>query len=74
MARPPQTVRECTQTRRKHAPLAAPDPVTNYARDYSADELEFMRAIEEYKATRNRPYPTWSEVLAIARGLGYRKP
>lgn len=40
---------------------------------YSADEVEFMNAVDRYKRERNRPFPTWDEVLAVAKSLGYRK-
>lgn len=48
------------------------DPTT-CERDYDAEELEFLRAIEEYKRDFCRPFPTWSEVLEVAKALGYRK-
>jgi len=41
--------------------------------DYSADELDFMKAMDEYKRLRRRPFPTWSEVLAVLRSRGWRK-
>jgi hypothetical protein len=49
------------------------DPAT-CDRDYSAAEVEFMRAVEEYKRSSGRLFPTWSEVLEVVRGLGYRRP
>jgi hypothetical protein len=49
------------------------DPAT-CDRDYSGPELEFMRAIEEYKRSSGRLFPTWSEVLEVVQGLGYEKP
>lgn len=36
-----------------------------------ADVLEFITAIDEYKRVHQRPFPTWSEVLEILKGLGY---
>jgi hypothetical protein len=48
------------------------DPTT-CERDYSESELEFMRAMQDYKKSSGRMFPTWSEVLEVARGLGYRK-
>jgi hypothetical protein len=48
------------------------DPTT-CERDYSSAELEFMNAIQEYKRTSGRMFPTWSEVLEVVRGLGYEK-
>jgi len=48
------------------------DPAT-CDREYSAAELEFLGAVQEYKRTSGRLFPTWSEVLDIARDLGYAK-
>lgn len=41
--------------------------------DYTADEIEFMRAIEEFKRRERRKFPSWCEVLAVLMALGYRK-
>ena len=46
------------------------DPTT-CERDYQPDELEFMRALEQYKRTSGRMFPTCSEVLEVVRALGY---
>jgi hypothetical protein len=51
--------------RRRHI-----DPTT-CERDYSEQELEFMRAMDEYKRDSGRMFPTCSEVLEVIRGLGY---
>jgi len=48
------------------------DPTT-CERDYSQDDVEFMKAIDEYKRKNGRMFPTWSEVLEVIRGLGYTK-
>ena len=48
------------------------DPTT-CERDYSADEMEFMQAMQEYKARSGRMFPTWSEVLEVLHALGYEK-
>jgi hypothetical protein len=48
------------------------DPTT-CERDYSDGEVEFMRAMDDYKRKSGRPFPTWSEVLEVVRSLGYRK-
>lgn len=36
------------------------------------EAAEFREAINKYKKNNERPYPTWSEILEIARALGYR--
>lgn len=48
------------------------DPTT-CERDYKPDEIEFMRAMDDYKRRSGRQFPTWSEVLEVIRDLGYRK-
>ena len=39
----------------------------------SDDQFDFLLAIEEYKRTNSRPFPTWTEVLDVIKALGYRK-
>jgi len=48
------------------------DPTT-CERDYSLDEIEFMSALDEYKRTAGRMFPTCSEILEVLRKLGYEK-
>ena len=48
------------------------DPTT-CEREYTDDELQFMQAMETYKRTSGRMFPTCSEVLEVLRGLGYSK-
>ncbi|NOX52931.1 MAG: hypothetical protein GXP27_00530 [Planctomycetes bacterium] len=59
-------------TRRKVERRRQIDPTT-CERDYTADEIEFMNAMDEYKRRSGRQFPTWSEVLEVIRSLGYRK-
>lgn len=51
--------------RRRHI-----DPTT-CERDYNDAEIEFMRAMDDYKQDSGRMFPTCSEVLEVIRGLGY---
>lgn len=48
------------------------DPAT-CDRDYGPEELEFMQAIDHYKRTSGRMFPTCSEVLEVVRSLGYQR-
>jgi hypothetical protein len=41
--------------------------------EFSDELLEFVMAIDEYKRTNNKPFPSWSEVFEVIRYLGYRK-
>lgn len=56
--------REKVQRRRQIDP-------TTCERDYSDAEVEFMNAMDEYKRTSGRMFPTCSEVLEVIRDLGY---
>ena len=38
-----------------------------------ADVLEFITAIDEYKRSNGKPFPSWSEVLDILKALGYER-
>jgi len=51
--------------RRRHI-----DPTT-CERDYTDPEIEFMRAMDDYKRVSGRMFPTCSEVLEVIRDLGY---
>lgn|GEM_PF-1425539 len=51
--------------RRRHI-----DPTT-CERDYRQDEIDFMRAMDDYKRTAGRMFPTCSEVLEVVRSMGY---
>ncbi|TWU57553.1 hypothetical protein Poly59_04600 [Rubripirellula reticaptiva] len=53
------------QQRRRHI-----DPTT-CERDYSGQEIEFMKAMDDYKRDSGRMFPTCSEVLEVIRSLGY---
>ena len=48
------------------------DPTT-CAREYSDDEVEFMKALDRYKRENGRQFPTCCEILEVVRGLGYQR-
>ena len=39
----------------------------------SDEQFEFVMAIDRYKQTNARPFPTWTEVLEVIKAMGYRK-
>ncbi len=53
------------QPRRRHI-----DPTT-CERDYTIQEREFMIALDKYKRSSGRMFPTCSEILEVIRNLGY---
>jgi hypothetical protein len=59
--------------RRKVARRRQIDPTT-CERDYTNDEIEFMQAMDAYKRSSGRMFPTCSEILEVIRGLGYVRP
>lgn len=48
------------------------DPTT-CEREYNDSEIEFMHALDEYKRTSGRMFPTCSEILEVLLKLGYSK-
>lgn len=58
--------REKVQRRRQIDP-------TTCERDYTDDEIEFMHALDAYKRSSGRMFPTCSEILEVVRGLGYTR-
>lgn len=48
------------------------DPTT-CERDYTGDEIEFMQAMDAYKRSSGRMFPTCSEILEVVRSLGYER-
>jgi len=48
------------------------DPTT-CEREYDYEEMEFLKAIEDYKKSSGRAFPTWPEVLEVVKSLGYVK-
>ena len=41
--------------------------------EMSAEQFEFVMAVEAYKKVNKRLYPTWTEILEVINQLGYRK-
>ena len=48
------------------------DPITS-ERDYTDLEREWLVAVETYRSTQRRRFPTACELLAVLHALGYRK-
>jgi len=68
----PQTVAvERRDNERRKTPRRRQIDPTTCERDYSNDEIEFMHALDAYKRTSGRMFPTCSEILEVIRHLGY---
>ena len=44
------------------------------AKSLNQEELEFVRAIEQYKKKNDKLFLSWTEVLGIVKKLGYSRP
>jgi hypothetical protein len=66
-AKPVEKERRVRRERRRRI-----DPTT-FEKQYTEDELEFMNAMQKLKIQECKSFPTYGDVLRVARGLGYRK-
>ena len=48
------------------------DPTT-FEKQSTGDEMEFMNAMQRFKESTGRSFPTYAEVLKVAATLGYRR-
>jgi len=64
---------ERRQGERRKVPRRRQIDPTTCERDYTDAEVEFMRALEDYKRRSGRMFPTCSEILEVLRDLGYEK-
>ena len=65
--------RRCGSERRHQGERRRQIDPTTCERDYTDDEILFMKAMDQYKRDNRRPFPTWSEVLEVLQALGYRR-
>jgi len=48
------------------------DPTT-FEKQYSVEEMEFMNAMQRFKESTGKSFPTYGEVLKVAAAIGYRR-
>jgi hypothetical protein len=48
------------------------DPTT-FDKQYTDDEMEFMNAMQRFKESSGKNFPTYREVIRVVVGLGYRR-
>lgn len=65
-----EPVAEALVPRRKKQRRRQIDPTT-CEREYKDEEILFMHALDAYKRSSGRMFPTCSEILEVIRGLGY---
>ena len=67
------TTDETSTSQPQKAPRRRKIDPTTCAREYSDDEVEFMKALDRYKRENGRQFPTCCEILEVVRGLGYQR-
>jgi hypothetical protein len=45
----------------------------NMGADYTEEEVEFIREMDRFMREKRRRFPTFVEVLRVAKSLGYRR-
>ena len=50
-----------------------PERRSRFSTPVEEEAMEFIQAVEAYKAEKGRSFPSWTEVLGILKSLGYRK-
>ena len=63
----PEHVRPARKERRRRI-----DPTT-FEKQYTPEELEFMNAMQQFKMRSGKTFPSFGDVLEVARSLGYEK-
>jgi hypothetical protein len=66
---PPQEERDRPNRKERRRRI---DPTT-FEKQYTDEELEFMTAMQRFKVQSGKAFPSYGEVLRVARELGYDK-
>ena len=58
---------------KKVSPLVGREVKRSHLDPYSEEEAEFIFAVRAYIVRTGKKFPTFSEILGVAKSLGYRK-
>jgi hypothetical protein len=61
-----------TERRAKKERRRRIDPTT-FEKQYTSDEMEFMNAMQRFKESSGKSFPSHGEVIKVAVALGYRR-
>ncbi len=72
---PPSTTPFATRRGPNRAAIPRPSGTggKNIGADISDEAIAFGRALDQFKRTNHRPYPSVSDVLAVLKSLGYKR-
>jgi hypothetical protein len=80
------TRRSATSTRKRKAPTSGTRTSSRSAKRRSpktpppdaslmeVERLQFLRAMDRYKRKTGKTFPSWTEVLAVLRSIGWVSP
>jgi hypothetical protein len=74
VARRRETQREYRRKQGKVARTPRRGDAANCEIEFSDEEREFLMAVDRYKAGAGVHFPTLTQLLAVLKSLGYRKP
>ena len=66
-------IRRKTKSRRPARRDSDAAPSTPRPDEMDPELIEFIQAMDHYKRVHQRPFPNWSEVLEVLKGLGYER-
>ena len=72
VVKPPIEAGKAPERRAKKERRKRIDPTT-FEKQYTADEMEFMNAMQRFKVQSGKAFPSHGEVLRVALSLGYRR-
>jgi hypothetical protein len=64
------TTRTSSRSAKRRSPKAPPED----AELLEYERLQFLKAIDKYKRKTGKTFPSWTEVLAVLRGIGWMSP
>jgi hypothetical protein len=70
--KPPAAPAAQSERRTKKERRRRIDPTT-FEKQYTEEEMEFMNAMQRFKESSGKSFPTYGEVLKVAISLGYRR-
>ena len=62
-----------TRPRKPTSKPTRTERVSQFTTPVDDEALDFIQAIERFKADRGRAFPSWSDVLGVLKNLGYEK-
>jgi hypothetical protein len=62
-----------TKPRKPTSKPSRTERISQFTTPVDDEAMDFIQAIERFKADRGRAFPSWSDVLGVLKSLGYEK-